>query len=106
MIYGVALEGGGAKGAYHSGALKALDELGISIGGVAGTSIGAINGAYYLQAGSQALIEFWETVDPSYLFPENLELIQERLKDERSEDVLGLLKEIRETIASGGVSVD
>ena len=106
MIYGVALEGGGAKGAYHSGALKALDEIGISIGGVAGTSIGAINGAYYLQVGSQALIEFWETLDPSYLFPENLELIQERLKDERSEDVLGLLKEIRETIASGGLSVD
>ncbi len=43
-MYGLVLEGGGAKGAYHIGAYKAILEEGIEIGGVAGTSVGALNG--------------------------------------------------------------
>ena len=43
--YGIVLEGGGAKGAYQVGAWKALEEAGISIKGIAGTSVGALNGA-------------------------------------------------------------
>jgi NTE family protein len=38
---GVALSGGAVLGAAHIGALRALDEAGVSIGFVAGTSIGA-----------------------------------------------------------------
>lgn len=44
--YGIVLEGGGAKGAYQIGAWKALREAGIKIKGVAGTSVGALNGAF------------------------------------------------------------
>ena len=44
-MIGLVLEGGGAKGAYHIGAYRALSELGIQIDGVVGTSIGAINAA-------------------------------------------------------------
>lgn len=44
--YGIVLEGGGAKGAYQVGAWKALREAGIKIKGVAGTSVGALNGAF------------------------------------------------------------
>lgn len=80
MKYGIALEGGGAKGAYHAGALKALEDLNIPIGGVTGTSIGAINGAYFLQKNADAVIEFWESLDPSYLFPETLMHLHEFLK--------------------------
>ncbi len=43
--YGIVLEGGGAKGAYQVGAWKALKEAGIKIKGIAGTSVGALNGA-------------------------------------------------------------
>lgn len=43
--YGLVLEGGGAKGAYQIGAWKALREAGVKIKGVAGTSVGALNGA-------------------------------------------------------------
>ena len=43
--YGLVLEGGGAKGAYQIGAWKALKEAGIRIKGIAGTSVGALNGA-------------------------------------------------------------
>jgi len=41
---GLVLEGGGAKGAWQYGALKALKERGLSIDVVAGTSVGALNG--------------------------------------------------------------
>lgn len=43
--YGIVLEGGGAKGAYQVGAGQALKEAGIKIKGIAGTSVGALNGA-------------------------------------------------------------
>ncbi len=43
--YGIVLEGGGAKGAYQIGAWRALKEAGVKIRGVAGTSVGALNGA-------------------------------------------------------------
>mgnify|MGYP001217590097 CR=1 FL=1 len=44
---GVVLSGGGAKGAYEAGFLKALAELGIKPDAIAGTSIGALNGSVY-----------------------------------------------------------
>jgi NTE family protein len=45
MMYGLVLEGGGAKGSYQIGACQAMQELGVEFGAVAGTSIGALNGA-------------------------------------------------------------
>lgn len=44
---GVVLGGGGAKGAAHLGVLKALDEAGIPIDHIGGTSVGSIMGALY-----------------------------------------------------------
>ena len=44
---GVVLGGGGAKGAAHIGVLKYLEEIGIPIDYVAGTSIGSIIGGLY-----------------------------------------------------------
>jgi len=44
---GVVLGGGGAKGAAHIGVLKYLEEVGIPIDYVAGTSIGSIIGGLY-----------------------------------------------------------
>lgn len=44
---GVVMSGGGAKGLYHVGVLKALEEAGVPIDYVAGTSMGAIVGALY-----------------------------------------------------------
>ena len=43
--YGIVLDGGGARGAYQIGAWKALKEAGVKINAVAGTSVGALNGA-------------------------------------------------------------
>ncbi len=44
---GVVLGGGGAKGASHIGVLKYIEEMGIPIDYVAGTSMGSIIGGLY-----------------------------------------------------------
>ena len=46
---GVVLMGGGAKGFAHVGALKVLEEAGIPIDYIAGTSMGAIVGGLISQ---------------------------------------------------------
>jgi NTE family protein len=47
MKVGLALGGGGAKGFAHIPYIKAIEELGIEISCVSGTSMGAIIGAFY-----------------------------------------------------------
>ncbi len=47
MKIGLALSGGGARGFAHLGVLKALEEMNVSIDRLAGTSAGAIVGAFY-----------------------------------------------------------
>ena len=44
---GVVLSGGGAKGSAHIGALKVLEEVGIPVDFVAGTSMGSVIGGMY-----------------------------------------------------------
>jgi len=44
---GLALSGGGAKGLAHVGVLKVLEEIGVPIDYIAGTSMGSIVGALY-----------------------------------------------------------
>ncbi len=44
---GISLGGGGAKGLAHIAILEALDEMGIKVGAISGTSIGAIIGTLY-----------------------------------------------------------
>lgn len=68
MIYGLVLEGGGAKGSYHVGAYKALLDLGIKVNGVAGTSIGALNGAAIVQGDLSNLEKLWEEINVDTLF--------------------------------------
>jgi NTE family protein len=61
------LSGGGARGGAHIGALKALQELRVPIDGIAGTSIGAVVGGFYVSGMSvqdmEDLVESieWET---------------------------------------------
>ena len=51
---GVVLSGGGAKGAAHVGFLRVLEEAGIRVDCIAGTSVGALVGAYYAAGWSPA----------------------------------------------------
>ena len=44
---GLVLSGGGARGFFHMGIIKALQELNIEVKEIAGTSVGAIVGVIY-----------------------------------------------------------
>ena len=67
-MLGLALEGGGAKGAFHMGAVKAFLEAGYEFGGIAGTSIGAFNGAIITQGDFESGYKLWENMDTSLIF--------------------------------------
>ncbi|HEY2482883.1 MAG TPA: patatin-like phospholipase family protein [Caulobacteraceae bacterium] len=66
------LQGGGALGAYQVGVYQALDQAGVELDWVVGTSIGAINAA--IIAGSPRsermprLAEFWKRIARGHLF--------------------------------------
>ncbi len=60
--YGLVLEGGGAKGSYQIGAWKALREEGIQIRGVAGASVGALNGAFICMDDLNHAEAIWENL--------------------------------------------
>lgn len=63
--FGLVLTGGGAKGAYQAGAIQYIAELGLQPQIIAGTSIGALNGAvlssyYPFSHAVERLNQFWE----------------------------------------------
>jgi NTE family protein len=62
------LSGGGARGAYQVGVLKALTELGIEFDMVFGTSVGGINAAFYVQGKLQRLEDMWCNISPTDVF--------------------------------------
>ncbi|RIX59614.1 patatin-like phospholipase family protein [Paenibacillus nanensis] len=64
----LALEGGGAKGAYHMGVMKAYREAGQAFDAIAGTSIGALNGAVIAQGDFETGYQVWEQLDARSIF--------------------------------------
>jgi NTE family protein len=71
MKVGVALSGGGAKGLAHIGVLKVLEEAGLRIDVVTGTSMGSIVGALYaIGYSAQALDSIAVTQEWATLFDE------------------------------------
>ena len=65
---GLALEGGGARGAYHIGVVKAYLEAGYEFDGFVGTSIGAINAAMLAQGDFDKAMELWENISMEQIF--------------------------------------
>lgn len=57
--YAIALEGGGARGAYQVGAWRALDEVGIRYNAVSGSSVGALNGAMMAMRDRELAEKLW-----------------------------------------------
>src|SRR4029450_8274926 len=64
----LALGGGAARGWAHIGVLRALDEAGVEIDMIAGTSIGALVGGCYLAGKLDALEEFARSLTKRRLF--------------------------------------
>ena len=62
MTFGLVFAGGGVRGAYHIGVWKALREMNIDVCAVSGTSIGAINGALFVQGALETAQKLWEDI--------------------------------------------
>ncbi|WFA07853.1 patatin-like phospholipase family protein [Tissierella sp. Yu-01] len=105
-MYGLVLEGGGAKGSYHIGAYKAIMEEGIEIGGIAGTSIGAINGAMIVQGDYEKALKLWNDIKYSMVIDANDEEM-ERLRKIRlgREDLRLLADKIKLVITDRGFDI-
>lgn len=71
---GLVLSGGGAKGAAHIGVLKYIEEAGIPIDFIAGTSMGSIvGGMYALGYSSDEILEIISNVDWSRMISNNVD---------------------------------
>ena len=78
--YALALEGGGAKGAYQIGAWKALREAGVKIDAVAGTSVGALNGSLIVMGDLEKAVNIWENIRYSQVMDVDDETMSRLLK--------------------------
>lgn len=67
---GLVLSGGGAKGAYQIGVLKALGEAGLlkDVKFISGDSIGAINAMLYCLGDSDFMYDVWEKINMPEVF--------------------------------------
>lgn len=73
MTRAIVLSGGGSQGAYQIGVWKALRKLHIKYDIVAGTSVGAINGAFMVQKDYFKTLWMWYNLDFSLVYNEKLE---------------------------------
>lgn len=105
-MYGIVLEGGGARGAYQIGAYKALAEEGIEVRGVAGTSVGALNGAIIVQGNFEKAYELWHDISYSKVIKANDEEIERFKKGKwRREDIFLVTQLLKEIIEEGGLNI-
>ena len=105
--YAVALEGGGAKGAYEAGVWKALEEAGVKYNAVAGTSVGALNGAMMASRDLETALHLWENVRFSQVFDADDEQMKKIYdKDLEGLDLKGLLKNFVEIVKDGGLDIE
>jgi NTE family protein len=103
-MLGLALEGGGAKGAFHMGAVKAFLEEGYNFDGVAGTSIGALNGAIIAQGDFELGYKWWERIDTSLLFDIEQSFMQKFMnKKIDKESLLYLYSKVKDVIENRGL---
>ena len=65
---GLVLEGGGARGSYQVGAIKALRKKRIKIDYIVGTSIGSINAAFFASKQYKTLEKLWKNFTSEELF--------------------------------------
>lgn len=100
--YGLVLAGGGARGGYEIGVWRALRELGIPIKAIAGTSVGALNGAIMVQDDFEKACDMWTS-----LSLENVIKVEEEIADENEKKTKfsGLLGAIGSAISSRGLDV-
>ena len=84
---GVVLSGGGAKGMAHIGVLKVLEQAGIPIDIVTGTSIGSIvGGLYAIGYNAHSLDSMVRAQDWSYVITDKEDLSRQSLSDRKKQN--------------------
>lgn len=69
MKTALCLQGGGAKGAFQAGAIKALKERGYKFTCAVGASVGCLNAAMVASDRTDELYSLWENLDLTDVFP-------------------------------------
>lgn len=74
---GLVLNGGGGKGAYQIGVLKALMEKNLlsDVGAVSGVSIGAVNGILFALGNVDIMYKVWDDIDMETVFDLDLDML-------------------------------
>lgn len=99
--YGLVLDGGGARGAYQIGAWKALKEAGVKISAVAGTSVGALNGALICMDDLEKAEKIWSEMEFSHVMSVDDDWMRQFFQGEQK---LGdILAELGRVFRDGGV---
>lgn len=104
-MIGFALEGGGAKGAFQVGAIKALYEMGIYPDVVVGSSIGAINGAFIASGELHTLEKMWLNSKLEDMMAEDAQSIQKVLQFDLKKNYFDIRSFVLETLKKGGLDV-
>ena len=104
--YGLVLEGGGAKGAYQIGAWKALREAGVRIKGIAGVSVGSLNGALICMDDLERAEKIWKNIEYSQVMAVNDETIKAlRERDFKSLNLQDLISSGFQILKDGGFDI-
>ena len=101
--YGLVLDGGGARGAYQMGAWKALHEAGVRIRGIAGTSVGALNGALICMGDVDEAEHIWKEMTFSKVMDVDDDWMERLFQKEVP--MRELLKELMLRLRDGGIDV-
>ena len=88
---GLVLSGGGAKGLAHIGVLKVLEENGVKIDYIAGTSMGAIIGGLYASGYTATELDsIFQQVDTEALVQDYIPRISKSFHEKRNDEVYAL----------------
>ncbi|ESU19371.1 putative patatin-like phospholipase [Flavobacterium cauense R2A-7] len=88
---GVVLSGGGAKGLAHIGVLKVLDEAGVKVDYIGGTSMGAIIGGLYASGyTAKQLDSIFRVVDADALLQDYIPRTSKSFFEKRNDEVYAL----------------
>lgn len=101
--YGLVLDGGGARGAYQIGAWKALTEAGVKVSAVAGTSVGALNGALISMGDVERAEQIWHDMTFSRVMDVDDNWMERLFDGENS--FREILSEVKKRLSEGGVDI-
>ena len=101
--YGLVFDGGGARGAYQIGAWKALREAGVKLNAVAGTSVGALNGALVCMGDMEKAEDIWSKMTFSSVMDVDDEWMERLFRKETT--IREFLNEGWSRLKDGGIDI-